>query len=260
MRELQEKFANGTPLQTAKREIHAYFRTRAVWAGTLCTGIILAVIAPFGTEQVLTLPARLPYWVTQAVVAFFLGSFGVFWGSALTQQRGWPLWAGIAFGSVIATVLVWGQVIAIDLIVFGAHRDWSALAELAVTILAICAVISTTFAVVDGSDADTKPEPPRLLNRLAPENRGALVSLSVSDHYVEVTTTKGAEMLLMRLSDAMRETGIDEGLQIHRSHWISRSYLQKIKRLDGKPHAILADGRALPVSRTYLPALKQAGF
>lgn len=38
------------------------------------------------------------------------------------------------------------------------------------------------------------------------------------DHYGEVTTSEGAELPLMRLSDAIIEAAPVAGLQIHRSH------------------------------------------
>lgn len=260
MRKPQEKFANDTPVQLAKREMQLFFRTRALWAGTICAGLVLAVIGPFGTSEALSLPLRVPYWLTHAVAAFLLGTIGVVWGRDLAQRWSWPLWVGIAMGSVIAATLVWAEVVLVDLAVFGAHRDAGELMVLAANILAICVVISVTYVIVESPEASVQTAPPALLARLAPERRGPLVSLSVSDHYVEVTTTKGSEMILMRLSDAIGETGEDQGLQIHRSHWVSTTFLNQIKRLDGKPHAILRDGRALPVSRTYLPSLKQAGF
>jgi hypothetical protein len=37
------------------------------------------------------------------------------------------------------------------------------------------------------------------------------VALSVEDHYVRVRTTRGEEMILMRLSDAIRETAPETG-------------------------------------------------
>ena len=84
--------------------------------------------------------------------------------------------------------------------------------------------------------------------------------MSVQDHYVEVTTTAGSSLLLMRLSDAMRETGDVEGLQVHRSHWVARAHVTAAKREGDKAILTLSDGRNLPASRSHIKALKEIGI
>ena len=101
---------------------------------------------------------------------------------------------------------------------------------------------------------------PALLDRLPFDKRGPLLALSVSDHYVEVRTSKGHELLLMRLSDAIRETAPEPGLQIHRSHWVAKSAVQSARRDGARAFLTLIDGTEVPASRTYLPALKEAGL
>jgi DNA-binding LytR/AlgR family response regulator len=64
----------------------------------------------------------------------------------------------------------------------------------------------------------TSDASPPILNRVPVQRRGRLIALSVSDHYVEVLTDGGRSLVLMRLSDAIAETGPVKGLQIHRSH------------------------------------------
>lgn len=51
------------------------------------------------------------------------------------------------------------------------------------------------------------PEPPAVLQRLDLHKRGELISISVTGPLCEVTTSKGASLILMRLDDAVRETG-----------------------------------------------------
>ena len=60
--------------------------------------------------------------------------------------------------------------------------------------------------------------------------RGGLLALSVEDHYVDIVTDKGKTLVLMRLADAMKETGSVAGLQIHRSHWVARGAVIKAHR------------------------------
>ena len=51
----------------------------------------------------------------------------------------------------------------------------------------------------------------------------------MSDHYVEVFTTAGHTVLLMRLGDAVAELeGL--GLRVHRSYWVGHGHLERLLR------------------------------
>ena len=263
MRKGRKTFVIHTILQLAKREVHAWYTERPRWIGTLCAGVILGLMGPFGTEDVMRLLPRVIYWTTHAVVSFLLGSLGVALGLHLVKAMAWPRAAGIIIGALFATSLVFIEVVLVDLLVFGPHWDQKGLIILAMNILAICTVLAIAGSLLGAESSVARsapPDSPALLSRLPFDKRGALISISVSDHYVDVTTTSGTEMLLLRLSDAIRETAPVAGLQIHRSHWVAQDHIKKLSRTDGKAQVTLSDGRALPVSRTYLPSLKDLGF
>jgi DNA-binding LytR/AlgR family response regulator len=99
--------------------------------------------------------------------------------------------------------------------------------------------------------AVTLPEPAPIMRRLKPENRGQLLHLSVEDHYTMVTTNRGRELILLRFSDAVSETGTTAGLQVHRSHWVADVFVKSVNRANGKLTLLLSDGAEIPVSRTY---------
>ena len=101
---------------------------------------------------------------------------------------------------------------------------------------------------------------PALLERLPRPLRGPLWRISVADHYVEVTTDKGSSLVLMRLSDAIKEVAPTAGLQVHRSHWVALDAVRRGTRQNGRPALELVDGSVVPVSRTYLVAVRAAGF
>lgn len=82
----------------------------------------------------------------------------------------------------------------------------------------------------------------------------------VDDHYVEVLTERGKTLVLLRLSDAIRETVGVPGVQIHRSHWVALAAVSRVVRSDGKVFAELPNGLRLPVSRGYADAAKAAGI
>jgi hypothetical protein len=100
---------------------------------------------------------------------------------------------------------------------------------------------------------------PPLLDRISLDKRGPLIRLEVQDHYVLVVTTRGRELLLMRLGDAIAETGADTGQQIHRSHWVSDNGVRAVLRESGKNPRLTVqttDGQSLPVSRSQMPDVR----
>src|SRR5690606_35602655 len=102
------------------------------------------------------------------------------------------------------------------------------------------------------------PAEPALLDRLPRPQRGRLIHLAVSDHYVDVTTDKGTSLVLMRLADAIRETAPIAGMQVHRSHWVALDAVTRGTRQKGKPVLELENGARVPVSRTYIEAARAA--
>lgn len=97
--------------------------------------------------------------------------------------------------------------------------------------------------------------------RLPPRFRAAEIhAVSAEDHYLRVHTSVGEAMILMRLTDAIRELAALEGMQTHRSWWVARQGLAGTARGDGKVTLKLKSGAEAPVSRTYLRAVKDAGW
>ncbi len=62
----------------------------------------------------------------------------------------------------------------------------------------------------------------------------------------------GAELCLMRLNDAIAEAAPEEGLQIHRSHWVAKSAVEGLETKGGSGQVRLVDGRILSVSQSRL--------
>lgn len=106
----------------------------------------------------------------------------------------------------------------------------------------------------DASQGNATPWP--FMKRLKPELGQELISLSMQDHYVEATTTRGSQMILMRMSDALKELDGYDGMRIHRSHWAASTHMMSLARKGNKTLLTLSDGRDLPVSATYLDRVK----
>ena len=95
----------------------------------------------------------------------------------------------------------------------------------------------------------------RFLDRL-PENIGHdLIYLNVNGHYVNAVTTQGSGVMLMRLADAIAELD-DMGTQVHRSYWVANRHIMAILRRDERTLVRVTGGHELPVSRTYLTAVR----
>ena len=84
-----------------------------------------------------------------------------------------------------------------------------------------------------------------------------IVYLKVRSHYVNVVTTAGSRALLMRFADAVAELG-DQGMQVHRSYWVARRHVVGIERRAERTVLLLTGGEEVPVSRTYLAAVREA--
>lgn len=267
MRKPSDSFVNDTPLQLTMRELQRAGASPLTWAILAGVTVVLGLVGPFDTYAALKAPARLAFWGA-IVVATYFTSFGTvcLLEALLFRQRpgawGYAL-LGLLSGPPV-TLVVW----AINLAVFGASVI--SFPILLVNVCAISAVVSGLIAFVSikvapaGADAEPQtagqPNPPPLLGRLPLHQRGRLLYLSMQDHYVEVITDRGRHLLLMRLSDAIRETEGIDGLQIHRSHWIAKNAVQTSTRRSGRLMLQMSDGAELPVSRNHAEAVKDAGL
>ena len=81
--------------------------------------------------------------------------------------------------------------------------------------------------------------------------------MEAEDHYLRLHTSKGQDLILMRLSDAVAELEGIEGAQVHRSWWVARDAIADAVRGDGRATLTLKDGAEVPVSRTYARLLRE---
>ena len=67
-------------------------------------------------------------------------------------------------------------------------------------------------------------------------------------------------MLLMRLTDAIREVGSTVGERVHRSYWAAFDQVDRVERHGDRATLHMRTGIEVPVSRANLPKLKEAGL
>lgn len=110
-----------------------------------------------------------------------------------------------------------------------------------------------------GQSAQTSVQIRQILSRLLLDKRGSLVALLVDGHYVEVATTKGKTLILMRPSDAIAECAT-RGLQFRRSDWVALGHIASLRSNGTAAVVVLNTGTALQIARPRWRALQRAGF
>jgi len=101
----------------------------------------------------------------------------------------------------------------------------------------------------------------RFLERLPPKLKGAvLYAVSAEDHYLRLHTSKGSDLILMRLSDALVELEGLEGAQTHRSWWVAKEAVESARREGDRVMLTLKGGVEAPVSRPNVRPLREAGW
>lgn len=246
----------------ASRMAAEHWRTFAVTAGV---GVFLALVGAFGTGGAPLLPRTL-YWVT-----LLLGGsvVGVAVG-AITSQRPKlgenPVlrWAVIAtLVTLPVTVLVWW----LTGVMFGGRGPESLPYFLGATAI-VTAPVTALMMQINSPGPATHATPTgalaarvRLMDRLPSKLMGAVVhAVEAEDHYLRLHTSKGSDLILCRLADAIAELEGVEGAQVHRSWWVAREAVTEVRRENGRVTLVLPGGVEAPVSRPNVKALRDAGW
>ena len=258
-----EKFADLPPLQFTLREILAIIQNYRFWIGFAAVVIILTIAGPFGTLQSLNHAERLVYWSLHAVLTFFTGVFvAVFVISSLTKFGMKPQIAK-ALGAISVgfpvSIIVW------CLNQYGFSLDMGGLPQylrLLSYCLGISIAISLLYFLIKGDEEDENSKPhiqkeTPFLSRLSAHLGKNLLHITSQDHYVEATTDRGSELILIRFSDAVMELQNFAGIQIHRSHWIADEAVEQVQRKNGNLFILTKEGKEFPVSRSNAKLVRE---
>jgi len=229
-------------------------------------GVFLAVIGPFGSSAA-PLSARMAYWVFLCVGGTALGIGASALVSGLldpSDRRPFLVAAVTALAmSPPATVCVY----ATTRWLFGWRSLYGSLLEYAGPVLLVSLAMNLINALADRRPAQTHESQaagapaPRFLERVPAKLRGGdLHAVEAEDHYLRLHTSKGSDLILMRLSDAIAELDGLEGAQTHRSWWVAKRAVIGARRLEGRAILQLPGGVEAPVSRNYARALKAEGW
>lgn len=229
---------------------------------SVIAGGFLAFSGAFGMDD-MSLAHRVVYWIP-------LMAAGTLWGMFASRM----VFGADPDGSrMIARILAAGLLIGIPFtgvvwitnnLFMGSQIGLGQVLSLCVTVTVISVVMVAINALVARADrlvAVSPPAPPRFLERLPLKLRGAEVwAVESEDHYLRLHTSKGQDLILMRLADALVELEGIEGTQVHRSWWVARDAIADARRGDGRATLTLKDGSEVPVSRTYARILREKGW
>ncbi|CDN54802.1 Sensory transduction protein LytT, putative [Neorhizobium galegae bv. officinalis bv. officinalis str. HAMBI 1141] len=257
-------------LSSTLRELQIFTRSWRFWTTFTLVILIFVVTGPYGTLERMTLGVRLGYWLIVHAVTWTIAICLSIIAEILLRNRVNHALARMMIGSLVAALPIGFALGAIDFAFFGHWTGMSDGLHRALFALPLCALFCLlTYTAMHRQIAEASAPPtlvpapaassasePEILARLKPQNRGALLRLSVEDHYTDVVTSRGHELILLRFADALKELGVTPGLQVHRSHWVADAHVETLKRDGGKLVLIMKDGTEIPVSRTYMDAVR----
>lgn len=244
-----------------------------IWGRNLgiavAAGVFLALSGAMNTDE-LPLLTRLLYWtplMAGGAVAARLLSDVVAMAPGATANR-WLFGALLSLAiAVPATFLVW----AYTNVLFHAGMPAAILPQLFGSVLVISAAMTAIMIAVNWpgrvthaaptSAAGAAPTPVRFAERLPPKLMGAEIhAVSAEDHYLRLHTSKGSDLILMRLGDAIGELEGIDGAQTHRSWWVARGAVESARRDGNRVVLVLKGGIEAPVSRPNIRPLRERGW
>ncbi len=253
--------------------------------GIAAAAAALAVLGPFGTWDLFPTPVRLAYWGSAIAANWLLALTVVPSVVAACLRHRVSEWVGLSTGCVVAALPGAGAVAFLNALAGIPAESGAELGLLFLQVLFLHAVFgSLAYLLIhrplagrpnratSGDPEEAPPPPPsgplpaggdelRTLLDALPEALGReLVRLRMKDHYVEVHTPLGHALVLMRFRDALRCVAQIDGLQVHRSHWVARNAVATVTQTGGRTELRLRDGERVPVSRSFLSALRAAGW
>nr|WP_281435121.1 LytTR family transcriptional regulator DNA-binding domain-containing protein [Rhizobium lemnae] len=266
-------------MQSTLRELQRFFGSSRFWATMVIVSIVFTVVGPFGTGASMPFLRRLAFWLFLQATAFSLASFVIVLALTILGRSGRHRLPIMMIGAIIAALPIG---LAVEVLQAGFTGQsisvGSTIEQIKISLLLsplLCALTYLTMSPPASErhpdeqidlqhkskpPAVSQPEPssqssaehpadPAILSRLKPQNRGRLLRLAVQDHYTEVVTSRGKELVLLRFSDALNETAPVAGQRIHRSHWMADEHVSHLKRANGRLLVVTKAGEELPVSR-----------
>lgn len=230
----------------------------------VAAGLTAGVVGPFGADA-MPAPVRYPYWLAVIVGG---GVIGVLIDEAVTRRL--PPVPRVLAAAALMTPPVTLLVIAVAFLMLGQVIRTGFILALVWQVFAISLPLMAVRALLrrpSRVETRTVVEPPlpeaeaTFRRRLSAKRRTArLIAIEAHDHYLRVHTDQGAELITLRMADALAELEKAHGYQVHRSWWVAADAVEGVRWRKGAGEAVLAGGLTAPVSRSMAPALRDAGW
>jgi hypothetical protein len=226
----------------------------------LLAAVFMSVVEAFGSGRVSFIP-RLGYWLFLILTGWLWGAF-VSRFFFLRPFSALGTWWRVGFASLALSIPFTVVVAFASMLVMGSRFELADIPGLIFSVLTVSVVMTAINVLVDRQSVTTaSATPAKFLERLPLKLRGADVwAVEAEDHYLRLHTSKGQDLILMRLADAVSELEGIEGAQVHRSWWVARDAIADARRGDGRATLTLKDGAEAPVSRTYARLLRERGW
>ncbi|WP_421860795.1 LytTR family transcriptional regulator DNA-binding domain-containing protein [Oceanicaulis sp.] len=227
-------------------------------------GTFLAILGPFGSYT-FGWPLVWLYWTgfiaLGAVIGYAVGHFMPLW---LPKA---PEWLVYVASAMVVSIPITAAVTWVNIRAGGEGAPVNIVFVYSL-VLVISGFATSVIYVVERlskRSASQEDVPARagaaLIDKLPVKLKTAQIfSMNAEDHYLRVRTDRGDALILMRLSDAVAACEALDGARTHRSWWVARAAVEDIRKSDGRGVLVLMDGVEAPVSRTYYPALRDAGW
>jgi hypothetical protein len=253
-------------------------------APPVSVGLVLGLIGPFGTYDLLPMNERLIYWLTVVSANWLLADavirrVDVVAGDRLPLPRILVPLSGAGLAAVPATgvvtlangmsgigwpenvTMLFGQVLLLLTTIALPVYTWEDMRERIEVRPGpvargemLCEKLSPA-----GSPQTWNNCPSHFTARLSGPLAGRLICLEMQDHYLVVHHSGGTDMILCRMEDAARELrGL--GRRVHRSWWVAADAVDGVERQGQRTLLRLTDNRRVPVGRSFRRDLKSSGW
>lgn len=232
----------------------------------VAAGVFLAMVGALGTQNA-PLTTRLLFWVPVMLGGAAIAHFVAMAALRIPRADANPWIFGALLAVLVAipiTLLVWAHsswVLGTNIPLQRLHLLYGPVLLVSVAMTSIIMLASQPGRVTHALAPDAPPVAARFAERLPAKLKGAVIyAVSSEDHYLRLHTSKGSDLILMRLSDALTELEGLEGAQTHRSWWVARDAVESARRDGDRVTLVLKGGAEAPVSRPNVRPLREAGW
>ncbi len=232
---------------------------RVFWLVVVSIVALCVLSRPFGAMEKVSTGFRFMYW---SLIVVPTGAFGV-WMYSLIQALAWSRFYQVALVSILFAMLTSIYVTFVSYSLLNPIELFDGFLRTVMESFPAAFIIFMTIVLIDDwfnrhQKNDVSPSnPPQLLSRLKTyPNAKEIWALHAQDHYVEVFTDEGSELLLIRFEDALKEVYPIDGIRVHRSNWVARSAIDRADLNRNSRRVKLKNGATLAVSHSRIKQLR----